>query len=203
MPTRRVPISATILFVLLLSISGCTSWSTYPPVEITGRLTNPSFEPMPTLMTESIRFARSHYGKGEEDFAINLPEGVPHEIYTRVIRKLGGGHPQTDPAELTYHILELRIRGIEAEVDLVYPRSGSIYELVTISFSRRLVEGWVVLSSRLWRIHVDRPDPHYVAPAESIIPDPSPQMGSSRSETRPETQPETPTIDLLEEGSDG
>ena len=177
---------AVICLISLIAAGGCASYATYPPVEMTGKLANPSYEPLPTLMTEAIRFAHDHYGAGEDDFAINLPVGVPHEIYSRVIRKLGMGHPLTDPGEQAYHVLELRIRGMEAEVDLVYPRSNSIYELVTITFSRRLVEGWVVLSSRLWRIRVDVPPSNYIPPEPTSLPEPA-------SETQ------TPEVDLMDE----
>lgn len=166
-------VRASILIGFLILIPGCVSWSSYPPLKMTDRMINPSNEPMPTLMTGAIRFAYFHYGSGEEDFAINLPEGVSHEIYTRVIRKLEIGHPMTDPNETAYHVLEIRIRGVEAEVDLLYPRSGSIYEMVTISFRRRLIEGWRVFTSRLWRVHVDRPQPNYVPPAPNVLPNPN------------------------------
>ena len=166
-------VRASILIGILIVIPGCVTWSTYPSQKMTDRMTNPSNEPTPTLMTKAIHFAYSHYGSGEEDFAINLPEGVSHEIYTRVIRKLEIGHPMTDPNETTYHVLEIRIRGLEAEVDLLYPRQGSIYEMVTLSFRRRLVEGWTVLTSRLRRVHVDRPQPNYVPPAPNVLPNPN------------------------------
>lgn len=166
-------VRASILIGFLFVIPGCVTWSSYPPLKMTDRIANPSNEPMPTLMTRAIRFAYFHYGSGEEDFAINLPEGVPSEIYTRVIRKLEIGHPMTDPNETAYHVLEIRIRGVEAEVDLLYPRQGSIYEMVTLSFRRRLVEGWTVLTSRLRRVHVDRPQPNYVPPAPNVLPNPN------------------------------
>ena len=165
-------VRASILIGILLAIPGCVTWSAYPPQNMTDRMTNPSNEPIPTLMTGAIRFAHMHYGSGEDDFAINLPEGIPHEIYTRVIRKLGLGHPMTEPGETTYHVLEIRLRGLEAEVDLLYPRRGSIYELVTITFRRRLVEGWSVLTSRLWRKNVALPRPNYVPPETKVLPTP-------------------------------
>jgi len=64
------------------------------------------------------------------------------------------------------------VRGGEGEVDLIYPRVGSIYEMVTISFRNKLVEGWSVLSSRLWRIRVDVPGPNYVEPEPAAVPAP-------------------------------
>ncbi len=189
MTGKFINTAVAVAILVLLAITGCASFSTYPPVEITGGLTNPSFEPLPTLMAESIRFAYEHYGHGEEDFAINLPEGVPPEIYSRVIRKLGGrGHPMTEPGENAYHVLQIRSRGTEAEVDLVYPRTGSIYEMVTLKFSRRLVEGWVVLSSRLWRIHVDTPTMNYIPPEPTTLPEPV-----------TEPAPDSPGTDVLDE----
>ncbi|MCZ6836857.1 MAG: hypothetical protein O7G85_13860 [Planctomycetota bacterium] len=187
--SRLMPALALSMLVgVLFGLTSCNTFSTYPPVEITGNMTNPGYEPYPTLMLESIRFAHDHYGSGLKDFAINLPPGVPAEIYDRIIRKLGAGHPQIDPSEKAYHILELRVRGGEAEVDLVYPRPSRIYEMVTIKFRRKLVEGWTVLSSRLWRIKVDIPPPNYVPPKQVELP-----------AAAPEAEPTPATLPVIDE----
>lgn len=188
----KLTIAGILLLMSSLAQIGCKAGSTYPSPNMTGTLIDPTMEPLPTLMAKAIRFAHIRYGEGSEDFAINLPEGTPHEVYSRVIRKLGGGHPQTDPAEPAYHILEIRSKRLEAEVDIIYPREGSIYELVTISLSRRLVEGWVVLSSRLWRTQVRHPGPNYVPPTPLLLPPPE---GAEEDETMPasaSSQPDDP-----------
>lgn len=54
---------------------------------------------IPTLMTESIRYAQIRYGDGAEAFAINLPPQTPPAVYEMVIRRLGRGHSQRDAGD--------------------------------------------------------------------------------------------------------
>lgn len=156
-----IPVMAGLLLATLtLTFGGCSPWATYPPVEHTQGLARPAYEPIPTLMAKSIAFAHDRYN-AVDDVVINLPEGVPAKVYEKVIRKIGRGRPMTDDDANAYTIQEIRTRGPEAQVDLVYPRSDGLHELVTLYFKNNLIDGWRIDSTRLWRIRVERPRAHY------------------------------------------
>ncbi len=81
---------AVLLAMGLVVWAGCAPSATYPPIQGMVELSGPMIEPIPTLMTESIRYAQSRYGDGPEEFAINLPPQTPRALYETVIRRLGG-----------------------------------------------------------------------------------------------------------------
>lgn len=154
----------SILIVLSLILAGCTTWATYPPIEEDAvELNNPSLEPIPSLMAEAIRFAYEHYAPGHE-LVINLPESTPADVYWKVQEILGTGRPMNATDSTTFGVLEVRVRALDAEVDVIYPRVGTSHEMTTITFHKDLLTYYEVVSSRLWRIRVDQPRPHYVPP---------------------------------------
>jgi hypothetical protein len=147
--------------------AGCSPWATYPPVEVAPAtmVTRPTFEPVPTVMTLAIKYARSEYASGQ-DLAVNLPLGADWQTYEKVFERLdGGGRPMMQPGEAAIHIVEVRARAFEAEVDLVYPRPGGPNQLVTL-FMHRGFNDWEVKNTRQWQIRdVLTPPPAYVAPS--------------------------------------
>jgi hypothetical protein len=152
----------TVLFAMgLVVLAGCAPFATYPPEQGMVELSGPTIEPIPTLMTESIRYAQSRYGDSAEEFAINLPPQTPPAVYETVIRRLGEGHPQLDADEPAYHVTSVRARGLTAQVDLFYPRADGFYEFVTISFRRDLLRGYEVQNTRFWRTDDQPPEPNY------------------------------------------
>ncbi len=156
--------------VLGAALSGCAPLATYPPIEEGGKLTTPLMEPFPSLMAEGIWFTHSTYGDtSAEFFYYNLPPGTPPEVFLEVSQRLGIGRPQQDPAQPAYEVKSVRARGIEAEVDVIYPRSDGLYGLVTVSFRRDLMKGWLVSDTRVWRIPVEPDPPSYIPPIEGSI----------------------------------
>ena len=156
---------SSILVAVSLFLAGCTTWATYPPIEEGAiELNDPTLEPIPSLMAEAIRFSYEHYAQGH-DVVINLPEGTPAEVYDLVIGMLGAGRPMVQGDSTTFGVLEVRVRALDAEVDIIYPRVGTSHEMATITFHKDLLTYYEVVSSRLWRIRVDPPRPHYVPPA--------------------------------------
>lgn len=167
---------ATLLSAMTLTaatfatiLTGCTPWATYPRVEGARELSHPTVEPVPVLMTEAIRWAHATHGRGRA-FSINLPAETPISVYDTVLHRLGGGKPQTEPDEWTYHLLQVRSRGLNGEVDLLYPtaREGIAtgrYEFITLHL-RGGVTGWSVTTSRIWRIPFDVPAPNWRQPMD-------------------------------------
>jgi hypothetical protein len=166
----------TAHFVLLLTLSiapaGCTPWATYPPVEGTVELNQPTLQPIPTLMADAIRFAHDHYAPDHE-LVINLPPDTPAKVYSEVIAALGEGRPMTAEDETAFHVQTVRVRALTAEVDVIYPRMGHVHELATIRFRKKVLGRYEVENTRLWRFEVEVPGPNYIPPPE-VEPEPVP-----------------------------
>ncbi len=152
-----------ILVLVVLLVGGCSRWATHPPLEGTGPSGGTIAEPIPSLMADAIRFAHSHY-RGHDEVIINLPEGTPAAVYEMVTDRLGRGRPMMASSERAYHVTEVRVRGLDAQVDLLSPRKDGYYHFVTISFRQDLLRGYQVAHTRLWRIREEPPAPNYRSP---------------------------------------
>ncbi len=157
------PIRFAALLGLAAALSGCSRWATHPPLEGTRPSGGPTAEPIPSLMADAIRFAHNRYG-GHDEVIINLPEGTPAAVYEMVTDRLGSGRPMMASSERAYHVIEVRVRGLDAQVDLLSPRKDGYYHFVTISFRQDLLRGYRVASTRLWRIREEPPSPHFTSP---------------------------------------
>jgi hypothetical protein len=162
--SKRSGWTAIALAAAALAAAGCTPLATYPPIETTSVETRPLFTPMPYLMAEALWYCNTEYGSGDTQFAYNLPEGTTYAVYNKVADKLRAGRPMQVPGEPAYHVQQVRLRGADAEVDVVVPQAGGRYELVTVTFRGDLIEGWQVTRARVWRIPQPPPPPTYVPP---------------------------------------
>jgi len=152
----------------LATLSGCTPWATYPHVKGMTEIGSPATEPVPTLMARAITYVRETRCGGAPH-AINLPPGVPAKVYTDVIKKAGFGEPMSSPDQLAYSVTEVRLRGLNAEVDVVYPDpTRNEYRLMTIKYRNSVMPGWNVVDTRIWNIHVETPAPHFVPVNQAI-----------------------------------
>ena len=165
--------NALIVSIIILTLAGCASTSTYPPSPGFADSVDASVEPIPTLMAEAIRYAQIHYGQVGEDIAINLPPGTPSSVYNAVAQQLGNGHPQFDSAEPAYHIVEVRLKTMAADVDIYYPRKGLYHEFVTMSFTQNLIGKYKVKHTRLWRLTKNPPEPNYREAAMEAVSAPT------------------------------
>ncbi len=163
--------SAGCAVLIGIAMTGCAPVATYPPDQGALDLSGPRTEPVPTLMTEAIRFAHYRYGEDGE-FAINLPPGTPPQVYGWVIRRLGAGHPMQDPAEPTYHVTKVLVRGRHGFVDLFYPTEGGAYQFATISLEGDFVSGYRHVGTRLWSTGDEPPPPHFAPPDRESPPQP-------------------------------
>ena len=150
-----------IVGLIIITLAGCASMTTFPPPPGFEGVVDASAEPVPTLMAKAIRYAQTHYGSVGEDIAINLPPGTPGTVYQRVVEQLGVGHPQFDSDEPAYHIVEVRLKTMAADVDIFYPRQGLYHGFVTMSFTQDLFGNYKVKHTRLWRITKNPPEPNY------------------------------------------
>ena len=148
------------LFLAGLSLTGCAAWSTYPAIPGAMQVGHPEVEPLPTIMAEAIRYCNGRFLKAEEP-AFNLPEGVTVHTYEAVRRRLDAGRPMTEAGELAVHVRQVRVRGTSAQVDVVYPRGDGMHQFMTLHMKQRWVNRFEVEQTRLWRIHVQVPEPQY------------------------------------------
>ncbi len=152
-----------LLLLTMFVFVGCTPIATYPPIENDAALSfaNSSNEPVPTILAEVISYAHEHFG-GMEIIVFNLPEGVNSKTYDIVSEKLSGAIPMKTLNQIAYHVIELRVRGFDAEADIIFPTTGGGYGLATIHLDTSLFEAWAVTRDRVWLIPTNSPPPpHY------------------------------------------
>lgn len=164
-------ISAALLLGLgCLAAAACAPAITYPSEE--GVMTSRASpgEPVPTLMAYAIEYAHDQWGEGE-DFAINLPAGTPAWVYGRVAKRIGAGHPMTDPDEPAYHVTRVSSQGGTGKVDLLYPKPGGAYGYVTLTFKMQLIGGYRHETTRSWQTSDRPPPPNYPGAVADAAPE--------------------------------
>jgi hypothetical protein len=177
-------LTGTLLLALAFFLCGCTPWATYPPIE---DISNPALAPIPTLMAEAVRYVHEQ-DDGEGEVVLNLPEDTPAKVYDKVLEKLGAGRPMETGDRQAYHVEAVRVRAVDAEVDLIHPGNGGAPELMTIYFQQQFLDGWRVKWHRRWRIRIEAPEVRYVPlPPEEEEPQPQaePEAGAA-TDPRPD-----------------
>ncbi len=152
---------------------GCTPWATYPPIEGSAGIHDPSMSPIPDAIAQALRFAQFEDGRDGE-IVFNLPAGTPPVVYQQVINRLaGGGRPMRDEGERAYHVTQVRVRTVEAEVDIIRRDAGGVPREMTVTVDRNLLSGFFVKDVRYWRYNVEEPPPHFMS-ATAETPDREP-----------------------------
>lgn len=156
---------------LAAGLTGCTPWATYPSVEGSVDMSNPELTPIPELMSMAIRETHERDGR-DEGIVFNLPPGTPPVVFDRVAFLLGTGRPMEYAGEPAIHVVEVRVRTTDSQVDVIHLNAGGVPEEMTISFRQNLLRGFHVESVRPWRYRVVMPPPHLVRPeAEPAVAD--------------------------------
>ncbi len=158
------------LFVFTCSVYGCSSVATFPPVETATFLSTPSAanEPVPTIMSKVILYSHEHYG-GMDSIVFNLPGGVDQKTYSLVEDIVVGAVPMASQNEISYHIVELRVRGFTADADVVFPSASGSYGMATIHLKSSIVGPWEVVGDRVWLIPIESPPlPTFVEETEVV-----------------------------------
>lgn len=168
MPTsvsRRclLPVAA----LLLATLAGCTPWGTWPSYGSAG-VASPVLTPVPELMSDAIWWVYNRYDM-TGPIIVNLPAGTDEKGYEKVIAGLGGpgsARPMTTVGEPAIMVKEVRVRTVDAEVDVYHPTADGTYALSRISFKQNLFKGWAVVGHHRWRFDVEQdvPGPNYQSP---------------------------------------
>ena len=155
--TRRLSLLA------LIAVAGCSSYATYPSIETDTALalTNATYQPAPEIMATTLAWIDEQYGSGDT-VVFNLPAGMVPVVYDRVVAHLGDATPMTAAGQAATPLLELRIRGLSAQADVIYPTSSGTWHRSTIYLSTTLLKPWAVERERTWNVPVtDWPAPNY------------------------------------------
>ena len=142
------------LIILLVCVS-CTPIATYPPIEnkTVENYSKNVNEPVITILATTFEYAFDHFG-GMDSIVFNLPKGMGATTYARVSEKLGGALPMTEAGQPAYHVVELRVRGFHADVDIFFPSASGTYEMATIHLEASLIDKWHVTRDRVWLVPV-------------------------------------------------
>ena len=162
-----------LLIVLIASLAHCSPVATYPPIEVDSAVTfsNSTYEPVPTVLVTSIEYARDHFG-GIDAVVYNLPQGMTGETYDIVTSRIENSRPMQNAEEPAYHITQLRVRGLRAEADVVYPVGGGGYKTATIYLTKSIAVPWTVKRARVWAIPVSVvPAPNYSETEQAVSVD--------------------------------
>ncbi len=159
-PAARVVLPGLLL--VAVALIGCGVNVTYPPVRGTPSFVGtPVTEPVPTLMSEAVVWVRARHGAGWDDIAVNLPPRTKKWVYDRVIEKAGFGRIMTSADDRpVISVSEVRVRGLSAEVDVIYPRFDT-WEFATLTLERDVVDRFRVVRSKIWRLRIKPPTPNF------------------------------------------
>jgi len=183
-----------LMLGLVWGLGGCSEWSTYPTVEVKAGtvLARSESRSVVDVMAASIEYTQDNLVKGQ-DLAINLPKGTPAEAYDKVIAKLGDGRVMLNDADEAIHVQEVRTRGMNAEVDLIFPRADGLNQLVTLRLERTLFEMYSVKDYKFWQLRsVATPAANYVAPPVPPAPAPTPAAVAEEPRAKQPTITEKP-----------
>lgn len=217
-----------------LTLAGCASYATYPAVPKNIAINDTNSLGMTQVMSAGLGWVVAKYPPGAKDaslaaegaaeecpFAINLPEPTNRRTYERVAESLGhGACPLSeDTSHLPiYHVSYIRIRGDEAQVNIVRPvptlgadpTGAPIVQEIKLQL-RGGFKPWTVISAREWQVgnadvpplnfyHAATPPPQPMtskATQSSFVPNPAanPRITAPPMPREPETAtvPETPS----------
>ena len=82
---------ASIAFTVFM-LAGCAPYASYPPIENTAAVTDPTFEPVPTVITTAIEWARARESSSNEEptSAFLLPVGTSNKAYEQIEERIPG-----------------------------------------------------------------------------------------------------------------
>ena len=155
LPRRAGSFTFAALLGALLLVAGCSTPYVNIPHQsgdIAGN--DPNADNVRTIEAMAIRAVLA-----ESDIprpvSIKLPPGTDELTYAAVANQAGEDvltPADTQPAPAaTLTVEQVRIRGWDAEVDVLRPSTGTVRRLVTVSLKYEPFSGWSARSTRTWR----------------------------------------------------
>ena len=143
---------------VIVVAAGCTPWATYPPTAQVLSVHNPVLYPLPLLMGQAPAYLHELSGIPQR-LVINLPAGTTVSVHDSVQNAVSGIQFMTSAEQKAYHVKEIRIRGHQAEVDVIEPAPSGGYQLTTVSHTFGFEHGWTATGVRTWNLDIDLPVP--------------------------------------------
>jgi len=159
-----------------LAIGGCAGHHSWPPQKGEVALKDVDAPVMQNVIVASLQWAVKEYpvpqAESGPSYAVNLPTGTNQRVYAWMVRHVGPGAVPLTPENShlpTYHIKEVRVRSVYAEVDVLHPvpsmgldpRGEPVYQMVT-AYLEGGFHPWKVTSRKEWSIGTATPpEPNY------------------------------------------
>lgn len=163
-------------------VGGCTPLATWPPTEGRQPLV-PWAEPCPQLMATSVRFTRQNTDASAPE-VFNLPPGTEWRVWAEVQERLDALGGPAGTAGLTgswrmmnpsdawaFTVMQVRLDGGQAEVDVAYQTPERIWQMATVHFTGSFGGSYRPTYFKRWMILVD-------APTCNTPPPPPPKPGA-------------------------
>ncbi|MHC4976123.1 MAG: hypothetical protein ACYTF7_05900 [Planctomycetota bacterium] len=176
---RTTTLSCIIItLAMALGMAGCVGYSSYPGLPNDTALNDTNTTAMRQVTLESLRYV-SQYRELPKQYTLNLPYGMVAENLHGIQRQLDDPRASLLSRDNTtlpgVHIVEIRIRGTKAQVDLATPlpgvnigTDGIAYETNTL-YLQGGVRRWRVTDARRWSIaSANVPDPYFIEDAPTI-----------------------------------
>jgi len=151
----------SVLTVLVLLITGCGSpYVNIPPARGDLATHDPNGKGVCDV-TVAAMLAVVDQTPLTGHFQVVLPEGTTDLTYSMVLGRISdmavasGGGEQVEIVA-TFEINGIRIRGADAEVDILRPSTGIAPELITVYLTWAPGSDWSVDRLRTWRGNIDR-----------------------------------------------
>lgn len=152
--TFVVQLLAPALFAVVLASSACTSTMTYPEYPGAPRA-DPSLQPMPNLMGDSLKFAHQRIAPGTE-LVFNLPPNTPVQVWRGAAKRMESCRAMTPQDTKAWSVAQVRLSGGRAEVDVIYP-GNDIYQMATVHFTGSTGQPFYPTMLQLWLVPVAAP----------------------------------------------
>lgn len=150
----RIPFAAALLVVALLA--ACTPLATWPPTEGRQPLV-PWAEPCPQLMASAVAYTRTH-AMPSAPMVFNLPPKTERKVWDQVLKELGADARMMEPSDAwAFTVLQVRLDGGEAEVDVAYRTNEGIWQMATVHFSGAFGGHYRPTYFQRWVIPVETP----------------------------------------------
>ena len=149
--------------LLLVTLSACTPWATWPRIEGSPSLSTPTYHPIPRLCVLSVGAIREELGD-ESPLVINQLPGLKEKEAEEFMVNFPGATTLTE-AEAAYHLMSVQVRVVEARVEVLVPTETGKCDLWVVEL-RQQIENWKVESTRRFRVQRPAPAPRIPYPVE-------------------------------------
>ena len=174
---------ALLSMVLLPVVTGCSSFSTYPP-DGKGLRIYPWMAPGPEVMATGLMQAHARVAPGQP-LIFNLPAGISQLAWDDVQNRLGpDAQPMKPGDKIVWNLERYGVNNTRAFADIGYWNNGKAV-LITVSMERENISPFKVTHVQRWYVQMNEPDcqnPEYVEPVGSSTPaatEPAPQASGS------------------------